>query len=68
MLDLQLLSALHCLKWQQAISPAALQLLQKLSAPAVTHIKSVLPRSPSHPSSSNLPLAVAGGTAVEEGR
>lgn len=39
MLDLQLLSALHCLKWQQAISPAALQLLQKLLAPAVTHIK-----------------------------
>lgn len=36
MLDLQLLSPLRCVKWQQARRLAALQLLQKLSAPDVT--------------------------------
>lgn len=36
MLDLQLLSPPCCLKWQQARSLVALQLLQKLLAPDVT--------------------------------
>jgi len=35
-LDLQLLSPLRCLKWQQARNPADLKLLRELSAPAIT--------------------------------
>ena len=66
MLDLQLLSSLRCLKWQQARNPADLKLLQKLSAPAITHagtrqtcfaqVAQTLPRQPPCPHSNKAQL------------
>lgn len=65
-LDLQLLSPLRCLKWQQARNPADLKLLQTLSAPAVTHagakqtcfaqVAQTLPRQPPCPCSNKAQL------------
>lgn len=65
-LDLQFFSTLHCLKWQQARNPADLELLQKLSAPAIIYARTrqpclaqvaqTLPRGPPCPYSNKAQL------------
>lgn len=69
-LDLQLLSSLRCLKWQQARNPADLKLPQKLSAPAITHAGNqanmFCPGSTDPAQPASLPM-LQQGTAAEEG-